>query len=114
MSNMEEMLKKFSSNTNELLKFLEQLDNVDIEKLSQKDKDTLIEQLESIENITGKAESLSLKTKRDGVPEIEKSYVAPKEEIKEEIKKQKKSNLMKPSFNPNSSITHPTKEKEKE
>jgi hypothetical protein len=110
MSNMEEMLKKFSSNTNELLKFLEKLDDVDIEKLSKKDKEILLEQLESIENITGKAESLSLKTKREGVPEIGKNPVAPKEELKI----QKRHNLAKPTFNPNSSLTNPTKEKDKE
>lgn len=110
---MESMLEKFSSNTEELLGFITEMEKNGIEKLTNVERSQLLKQLEIIEDITGKAETLSQKTKRDGVPELEKDQ---KSELKLDVKnkqdkKSRISNLMKPS--PKMSMQNTQSENEK-
>ncbi len=109
--NMEEILKNFSLKTSELIKTLDQLKDIDINSLNKKELDKFLEQLENIEILTGKAESLALKTKRDGVPEIINNRPEEKLENKKE-NKQKSRSLMKPTLN--QSPLNPYQEKDRE
>lgn len=117
MSKMEDILQKFSSNTTELLKYLDNMEKSDLTKLNKKDRDILISELERIEEVTGKADSLSAKTKREGVPEMQKDL---QNKLENEFKpkpaetpKPKRSNLMKPKLSNSLDINNSKKEKEK-
>lgn len=108
---MELLLKKFSSNTEELLEFILNIEKIGIENLTKVEREQFLKQLEIIEDITGKADTLSNKTKRDGVPELEKNQ---KTELKLDNKQKQKSrisNLMKPS--PMHTMTNSENEKSK-
>lgn len=114
---MEELLKDFSENTKELLEFMNKLDEIGIDSLTKDERNQFLKQLEIIEDITGKADSISQKTKRDGVPELEseqsKKIELKIEAKKEVVKKPRISNLMKPSptLNMGNSINNAEKEK---
>lgn len=114
---MEDLLKNFSENTTELLNFMNKIDEMGIENLTREERNQFLKQLEIIEDITGKADTISQKTKRDGVPELESEQsqkIELKSELKKEaVKKPRISNLMKPSptLNMSNSINNSEKEK---
>lgn len=114
---MEDLLKNFSENTTELLNFMNKIDEMGIENLTREERNQFLKQLEIIEDITGKADTISQKTKRDGVPELESEQsqkIELKSELKKEaVKKPRISNLMKPSptLNMSNSINNAEKEK---
>lgn len=112
---IEEVLQRMSNFTASLTADLEEFSNIDFKSLSKKERSDFLKDIEQFELLTSKAEAISQKTAREGVPEIVANQQENKLEQKLENKaapKKRASNLMKPSLN-NSPATHQNRKDKK-
>jgi hypothetical protein len=98
---IEQVLQRMSNFTASLNADLESFSNTDFKSLSVKERNDFLREIEHFEILTSKAEAISQKTSREGVPEI----IANKEENTLDNKlenqaapKKRASNLMKPGL----------------
>lgn len=112
---IEQVLQRMSNFTASLNADLEDIANTDFKSFSKKDRAEFLKEIEQFELLTSKAEALSQKTSREGVPEIVANQQENKLDNKLENKaapKKRSSNLMKPSLT-NSPVSNPTKKDKK-
>lgn len=115
---IEQVLERMSNFTAALSADLEEFSNIDFKSLSKKERSEFLKEIEHFEILTSKAEAISQKTSRDGVPEIVANQQDNKLDNKVENKAEnkaspkKRSNLMKPSLS-NTPSTHQNKKDKK-
>jgi hypothetical protein len=98
---IEQVLQRMSNFTASLNADLEAIANTDFKNFSKKDRSDFLKEIEHFELLTSKAEAISQKTSRDGVPEIVANQQDNKLDNKLENKaapKKRASNLMKPGL----------------
>lgn len=113
---IEQVLQRMSDFTASLNADLEDIANTDFKSLSKKDRSDFLKDIEHFELLTSKAEAISQKTSREGVPEIVANKKDNKLDNKLENKaapKKRSSNLMKPGLTHTPSTTNPTKKDKK-
>lgn len=113
---IEQVLQRMTNFTASLNAELEDITNTDFKNFSKKEREDFLKDIEHFELLTSKAEALSQKTSREGVPEL----VANKKDNKldnnlenKAAPKKRSSNLMKPGLTNTPSTTNPNKKDRK-
>jgi len=112
---IEQVLQRMSNFTAALNADLEDIANTDFKSFSKQERADFLKEIEQFELLTSKAEALSQKTSREGVPEIVANQQENKLDNKLENKaapKKRAVNLMKPGLT-NSPSTNPNKKDRK-
>lgn len=116
-THLETIIQRMSTFTIDLEEILKDISETDFQSLSKGDRSDILKDIENIEILTSKAEALSRKTSREGVPELMANQATKKLDNELENKSENKPapkkripNLMKPA--PNNNYTTQPKKKD--